>query len=267
MQVPQLVRVPHDIDRRDLSVGDLERRRLELAVRLQRDEAGQSVDESGPDHPNGHNVSEAQEAINDHYGYGDSADGSDSGNDGTDPADPATTTADSLATDDGLTLDEIVVEADEEEEKEGVVVAIIDNRYTMDWDGAIPCADCSAPLGWGGGGLSVKGTATGRLDARPPVQVAPNITTPYKRPSGATTPEQHSFVQGKPCVDCGKIGQVQRADHIDPLVKEYYRTGDINMDKMRSLEAVQPQCGICSAKQGGRLSGFSKKMKDIFGLD
>ena len=47
MQMPQLVGIPHDVDRGDLSVLDVERGGLQLAVGLQRDEAGQSVDETG----------------------------------------------------------------------------------------------------------------------------------------------------------------------------------------------------------------------------
>lgn len=34
-------------------------------------------------------------------------------------------------------------------------------------------------------------------------KVTPEITKAYKRPSGATTIEQRTSVQGKPCVDCG----------------------------------------------------------------
>ena len=45
--MPQLVGISHHIDCGDLSVLDFERGRLEFAVGLQRDEAGQSIDESG----------------------------------------------------------------------------------------------------------------------------------------------------------------------------------------------------------------------------
>src|SRR6185437_3099832 len=45
--MPQLVGVSHDIDGRDLSVLDVESGCLEFTVGLQRDETGQSVDESG----------------------------------------------------------------------------------------------------------------------------------------------------------------------------------------------------------------------------
>ena len=47
MQMPQLVGVPHHIDRCDLSVLDFERGRLEFAIGFERDETGQSVDETG----------------------------------------------------------------------------------------------------------------------------------------------------------------------------------------------------------------------------
>ncbi|MEI2732705.1 MAG: hypothetical protein V9G08_12035 [Dermatophilaceae bacterium] len=84
---------------------------------------------------------------------------------------------------------------------------------------------------------------------------AVTITTRYSRPSGATTRAQREAVQGRPCVECGNIAERQVADHVDPLVKEYYRTGTIDMQRMRSLEAVQPQCPTCSARQGAPLSG------------
>jgi hypothetical protein len=58
----------------------------------------------------------------------------------------------------------------------------------------------------------------------------------------------------------------QVADHIDPLVKEYYRTGTIDLERMRSLDAVQAQCPACSASQGGLLSRFSRAMRDFWGL-
>lgn len=93
-----------------------------------------------------------------------------------------------------------------------------------------------------------------------------SITKPYARPGGATTAEQRASVQGRPCVDCGATAETQVADHIDPLVKEYYRTGSIDLGRMRSLDAVQPQCPACSASQGGTLSWFSRAMRDFWGL-
>ena len=89
----------------------------------------------------------------------------------------------------------------------------------------------------------------------------PKIEAPYKRPSGATTPEQRKAVQGQPCVDCGKADGKKNADHKKPLVEEYYETGQVDRKKMKSTNAVQPQCPTCSAKQGGRLSGYSKGKK------
>lgn len=83
----------------------------------------------------------------------------------------------------------------------------------------------------------------------------------------ATTKKQREFVQGKPCVDCQKTTAKQFADHKEPLIKEYYRTGTIDKEKMRSLEAVQPQCPSCSGKQGASLSRFSKEQKDKLGLN
>lgn len=94
----------------------------------------------------------------------------------------------------------------------------------------------------------------------------PKITTPYKRPSGATTQAQRQSVQNKPCVDCGATATRQVADHKTPLVKEYYQTGTIDKIKMRKLEAVQPQCPTCSAKQGADMSRFSRQQKKDLGL-
>jgi len=94
-----------------------------------------------------------------------------------------------------------------------------------------------------------------------PTDVSGNVQAPYKRPSGATTPSQRSAVQGKPCVDCGESTSKQVADHKTPLVKEYYETGQIDKTRMREVDAVQPQCPKCSAKQGASLSRYSKKQK------
>ncbi|HFC3401876.1 TPA: polymorphic toxin MafB class 1, partial [Neisseria gonorrhoeae] len=88
-----------------------------------------------------------------------------------------------------------------------------------------------------------------------------NACPPYKRPNNATTKAQRESVQGKPCVECGKLAEKMIADHKKPLVVEYYETGTIDKSKMRAIESVQPQCPTCSAKQGGRLSRYSKEQK------
>jgi RHS repeat-associated protein len=98
------------------------------------------------------------------------------------------------------------------------------------------------------------------------VKKAPDVTAPYKRPSGATTKAQRESVQNQPCVDCGNIANKQIADHKTPLVKEYYETGTIDKTNMRSLDAVQPQCPTCSAKQGAEMSRYSKQQKQDLGL-
>jgi hypothetical protein len=67
-------------------------------------------------------------------------------------------------------------------------------------------------------------------------------------------------------VDCGNIANVQVADHKKPLVQEYYETGTIDKATMRSLDAVQPQCPTCSAKQGAEMSQYSKNKKKELGL-
>jgi hypothetical protein len=92
------------------------------------------------------------------------------------------------------------------------------------------------------------------------------IAGPYRRPAGATTPEQRVSVQGKPCIACGAIGEVQVADHVTPLVKEYYATGQIDEVRMRSVQAVQPQCTLCSDRQGAAMAQFSKEMKKFHGF-
>jgi len=48
----------------------------------------------------------------------------------------------------------------------------------------------------------------------------------------------------------------QVADHIDPLVQEYYRTGSIDLVRMRSLEAVQhPERGAAGPDRADRERG------------
>jgi RHS repeat-associated protein len=93
----------------------------------------------------------------------------------------------------------------------------------------------------------------------------PKISEPYSRPANATTVAQRASVQGKACVDCGAFGKMF-ADHILPLVVEYYSTGRINLQRMRSLKSVQPQCPTCSAKQGGRLRAYSQQKKKEYGF-
>jgi RHS repeat-associated protein len=86
---------------------------------------------------------------------------------------------------------------------------------------------------------------------------------PYQRPSGATTPQQRASVQNKPCEVCGKDDGGKRvAGHKTALVQEHYETGKIDKQKMRSLNAVRPECPTCSAKEGAAMSRYSRKMKD-----
>ncbi|MBX5256144.1 RHS repeat-associated core domain-containing protein [Rhizobium sp. NLR16b] len=92
-------------------------------------------------------------------------------------------------------------------------------------------------------------------------------TKAYARPSNATTPKQRTFVQGKSCVECGAAGGKMIADHIKSLVIEYYENGSIDKTRMRDIKSVQPQCVICSAKQGGYLSNFSRQMKKENGFE
>ena len=100
----------------------------------------------------------------------------------------------------------------------------------------------------------------------PETAKGPEFTKPYERPSGTPTAAQRESVQGKPCVDCGATTARQVADHIVPLVKEYYQTGRIDMEKAKSLDSVQPQCPTCSARQGAEMSRYSRAMKEEHGL-
>jgi RHS repeat-associated protein len=96
--------------------------------------------------------------------------------------------------------------------------------------------------------------------------VHPDVKAPYKRPSNATTPEQRKSVQNQPCGDCGKGGKMN-ADHKDPIVKQYYKDGKLDMVKVKDVNAVRPQCPTCSAKQGGLLSQWSKAIKELLGFE
>ena len=75
----------------------------------------------------------------------------------------------------------------------------------------------------------------------------------YKRPTGATTTAQRASVQGQPCHECGRMTPAQYADHIIPLVDEYYETGTIDLTRMRDINSVLPHCRTCSCRQGGFL--------------
>ncbi|MCD6011789.1 MAG: hypothetical protein K0Q79_1651 [Flavipsychrobacter sp.] len=89
----------------------------------------------------------------------------------------------------------------------------------------------------------------------------PEITVPYKRPNNATTPAQRASVQGKPCVSCGQTANPMVANHIVPLVEEYYTTGTIDLTKMRDVKSVNPQCPTCSARQGAELRQYGQEQK------
>jgi RHS repeat-associated protein len=97
--------------------------------------------------------------------------------------------------------------------------------------------------------------------------LGPRPPGPYQRPPGATTAAQRDAVQGQPCVVCGVTTPRQVADHTYALVREWYETGTIDLQRARSVEAVQAMCPGCSAAEGGFLSWYSRAMKDIFGFD
>ena len=118
----------------------------------------------------------------------------------------------------------------------------------------------------GGGQKPSRNGETSEADGPVP-KGTPDVTKPYKRPSGATTRAQRESVQGKPCVDCGATTPRQVADHKEPLVKEHYRTGTIDKTRMRDVDSVQPQCPTCSARQGAEMSRFSRQMKKEHGFE
>ncbi|MGC3932874.1 RHS repeat-associated core domain-containing protein [Pseudomonas atacamensis] len=95
----------------------------------------------------------------------------------------------------------------------------------------------------------------------------PGITKPYARSSacGPTT-AQTASVQGLPCVVCGTVAPKMVADHKDALVVEYYRTGTNDVTHQSSVLAVQSHCPVCSRKQGGHASSYSKCMKTKLGI-
>jgi len=68
-------------------------------------------------------------------------------------------------------------------------------------------------------------------------------------------------------VDCGTVPERAVADHKTPLVREYYETGRVDLDRARSLDAVQPQCPTCSARQGADLSRYSREQRRLLGLE
>lgn len=121
----------------------------------------------------------------------------------------------------------------------------------------------------GGGALFGIGATSNLKSGVPGDDFTPNanITTPYSRPSGAgPTAAQRTAVAGQPCVDCGAVTDNQVADHIDPLVVQYYRDGAVDVSAQRCIDAVQPHCPTCSAIQGGQLGAFGRAMKNFFGF-
>jgi hypothetical protein len=129
--------------------------------------------------------------------------------------------------------------------------------------GPAPAALSESGAGGRGGG---SGDGTSSAYGESGGSVEPNITKPYSRPSNATNRLQRTSVQGQPCVNCGVVHPRMYANHIEPLVQQYYRTGTIDTAQMRSLNAVNAQCPTCSARQGGFMANFSKFMKNLLGL-
>ncbi|MEV6414222.1 RHS repeat-associated core domain-containing protein [Kribbella sp. NPDC051718] len=103
-----------------------------------------------------------------------------------------------------------------------------------------------------------QGVATDLNGIRPPGR--------YSRPKGATTDAQRRAVQGQTCVDCGRGGKMV-ADHITPLVKEWYGTGNIDLVRMRSIGAVQSQCFYCSNIQSVEMRKYSLGMRKVWDFE
>jgi RHS repeat-associated protein len=110
-----------------------------------------------------------------------------------------------------------------------------------------------------------RGARSGRRLAAA-VSSSPRITEAYRRPVGATTAAQRAYVQGQPCVVCGASSGKRFAGHKKALVKEYYETGSVDADQMRSVDAVQAECSTCSHREGAHLSRYSKEKKKEHGL-
>ena len=53
----------------------------------------------------------------------------------------------------------------------------------------------------------------------------------------------------------------QVAGHKKALVEEYYETGSIDKQRMRSVDAVQSECPTCSAREGASMAKYSREKK------
>ncbi|CAN7593134.1 DUF6531 domain-containing protein [Variovorax sp. LjRoot175] len=140
-----------------------------------------------------------------------------------------------------------------------------------------PVVPVPAVPGGGGGATSRLTSPIPLLGIPPPLRApdiggkslglsCPAISAPYRRPSGSTTAAQRQSVQGMPCVKCGEQTAGQIAGHKGALVKEYYETGTIDKERMRSLDAVQSECPTCSAREGADMSRYSREQKRLRGL-
>jgi hypothetical protein len=109
-------------------------------------------------------------------------------------------------------------------------------------------------LGAGGDALAAESEEAGLIGD------GAGAATRYVRPAGATTPAQRAAVQGQSCVSCGQTTETQVADHIEPLVWQHYVNGGIDLERMRSIDAVQAMCPTCSAREGGYLSWWARMM-------
>ena len=64
----------------------------------------------------------------------------------------------------------------------------------------------------------------------------------------------------------GDVPDWNVAGHKKVLVEEFYETGAIDQQRMRRLDAVQPECPTCSAREGADMARFSRQKKEELGL-
>ncbi len=85
-----------------------------------------------------------------------------------------------------------------------------------------------------------------------------------QRVDSLAEPPSYTTVICPTAVDRGLLIQLLdpgSGSHLDPLAQGHYHTGSIDVVRMRSLDAVQPQCPTCAASQGWWLSQLSQAMR------
>lgn len=99
---------------------------------------------------------------------------------------------------------------------------------------------------------------------------APNITVPYKRPTGSTTKQMRAYVQeiGQEtgCARCGAKVEKYYAGHKKALAEEYYETGKIDLIKMTDNNSIQPECPTCSNREGRQMQKWVENKNKELGI-